>query len=407
MAIDFKSRFDELFGQEEVRASAPTLRDVAPGLVDRGGSGFASKELNPRRTAVSARHFRNPRVRSKESAFGRPGAVEENEPIGFGSSFIEGGQTISPLNTQSVLQGGGPGVQGVGADVGPSGDPIGTTVGNAMAQSVGLSGLQSGLGTAALGLATGAPLGAIGTATLGSAVTGALNPLGLLASLAPIAAQGISAHGAAEAAAQSTPGLQGMSQAEAQAAGQQAFAQSPHGLFSAIANVFSSSPSLTAAGEFSDLTGIGDEAAATAQATPGGVTTPSPGQNFGGTFGVAPGGQQGSGGLMGSIGEGLSSVGSTIGTALGELTGNPTGQGPDTGDPVGGFGTSAHGSSAQAATGQGASFGGGSSSGNFGGGGSTGPGPGAPGPGGLGSSLGAQAAGPAAAAEAAGAGAGK
>jgi hypothetical protein len=64
-------------------------------------------------------------------------------------------------------------VGGVGGDVGVPGGALGTDIGDAMAGAVGISGLESGLATAAGGLAMGASLGQIGSAALGSAVTGA------------------------------------------------------------------------------------------------------------------------------------------------------------------------------------------------------------------------------------------
>ena len=219
MPMDFKSKFDELFGQEEATSSAPTLRDVTPGLVDSGRSGYSSKELNPRRTAVSARSFRNPRVRSKEGAFDRQGAVESQAP-----TFSQPNQYVAPLaedrSAEVYTQGGGPGpggglgASGIGASgsaLGGGGDnglgtggALGEAMGNEAALSMGTTGLMSALGTVGLGAAVGAPIGAIGSAALGSGVTGALGmtgPMGLAGlanSIGGTIASGIMGSNAAE-----------------------------------------------------------------------------------------------------------------------------------------------------------------------------------------------------------------
>ena len=100
MAIDFKSKFDELFGGEEGIVTAPTLRDVAPGLVEGSGAKFQSKELNPRRTAVSARGFRNPRVRSREGAFEGVGPEQTSVPrVGSTDRSFQTGGRIRAQDT--------------------------------------------------------------------------------------------------------------------------------------------------------------------------------------------------------------------------------------------------------------------------------------------------------------------
>jgi hypothetical protein len=270
MGIDFKTKFDELYGgAEDIMASAPTLRDVTPGLID-GSSRFASKELNPRRSAVSARHFRNPRVRSREGAFERGGPVGSAAPRGFGfvqPSAPSGGGAVP------VDSGGYAGTSGVGlsegGDVGVPGGALGTEIGDAMAGAMGISGLESGLATAAGGLAMGASLGQIGSAALGSAVTGALNPISLALSLAPIAAQGISAHSAAQ-------NIEGLTEAQQSQAAIEGFKTSPKNPLSAAWSMITGGP-MSAGSIAADLGSV----AAAVEAAPGEEAGTQTGITFG------------------------------------------------------------------------------------------------------------------------------
>ena len=189
MGIDFRSKFDELFGEEEAQMSAPTLRDVAPSLVDRGGSRFSSKELNPRRTAVSARNFRNPRVRSKEGAFERGGAVAQGGsfgPVSNDNNNFYQGAVAREMNEVGLGPGGGiggTGVEGGNAFGGNIGGELGTAMGNAAATSMGISGLGSAALGAAGALGLGASLGQAASFGLGQGVMGALGMTGPLGAL--------------------------------------------------------------------------------------------------------------------------------------------------------------------------------------------------------------------------------
>ena len=200
MGIDFRSKFDELFGSDEVQMSSPTLSDVSPGLVQGTGARFASKELNRKRSAVSGRSFRSAVTRSQNSE------IAENSPMS--DSFYNAaplisantiGNVLSPSN-QAIMQagGGGPGGPGgssIGGFQGSEGiggadsgnGALGTAMGNQAALSMGIS----GLGAAALGTAGALGMGAgIGQAAgfgLNSGIQGAMGissgPLGI-ASLA-------------------------------------------------------------------------------------------------------------------------------------------------------------------------------------------------------------------------------
>jgi hypothetical protein len=174
MGIDFNKHFNELFGgdDEEAFASSPSLGDVAPDLVDSSGSSFSSKELNPRRHAVSARNFRNPRVRSAENAFKRQGAVEQVPSSGRRSSIPSGQSQPPPYGL------GSPDVNVGDSDSGD--DAIGETIGNSLAGMIG-GGLAStaALGTAT-GLALGAPLGMSANFGLESAMGSLVTPTGML-----------------------------------------------------------------------------------------------------------------------------------------------------------------------------------------------------------------------------------
>jgi hypothetical protein len=271
MAIDFKSKFDQLYGgAEEIVASAPELQDVAPTLVEGGESGYSSKELNQRRTAVSARHFRNPRVRSQEGAFTRTGPKQfgvpadgEWEPTpdpsaghGFGSA-------------KSILakMGGGPGGSVTGTssgDVGPEGVPggmLGTSIGNAMAQSLGISAAKGAAPALGMGLASGVTGSSLASGVMGAAVSSALGPLGALAAIAPAAIQGQLAYSSVQ--------NKGLAPFQEQALATQAFQQAPKNPLTMAWNVMTGQD-VSAGTIGADLSG---EAMGQAPSLTGGETT--------------------------------------------------------------------------------------------------------------------------------------
>jgi hypothetical protein len=358
MSVDFKKQFDEIFGAEEQVFNDPTLRDVAPGLVGRGDARFASKELNPRRQAVSARHFRNPRVRSKEGAFERGGAVAQGSPAGFGAV-----PSMTNFERGAIARetGGMPGVSGDIGDSSTPGGALGETIGNSLASSMAIKGLMAAAPVAAGGLAMGAPAGAVGSAALGSGVTGmfggmtGMGLLGLANTIGGEIASGQTAIGATE-------GLSdiGMNQAQIDAAQQAGYsaAQAPVGTGllgfaaqSALSNVPGlnvSNPTLNAMNAVSETVAAqqgglyipGDDGdigvgMAAEVATPGGSVGPAgtPGE-AGMTAGPVDQGFSLSQ-TIGDVGGAISAGSSALGTALGQAIGNPTGVGPNPGSATG------------------------------------------------------------------------
>ena len=227
MPINFQDKFNELFGDDGGIQSSPTLQDVVPGLVDTGGSRFASKELNTGRAAVSNRSFRSPRVRSAEDAFTR------------GATTSPGRSSPSASNFNLDVSGGFPAI----SYSGPSGgeDSAAAAVGNRLGSTI-FSGLAGSAAMGTLGgLAMGAPLGLSTQFGVGGAMSSLVSPMGL-AGLANMIGGGIYAGQLGEEASESDEAFSSEQRGQIGAAAANA-AMNPLGLIGQIGqNIFSPLP---------------------------------------------------------------------------------------------------------------------------------------------------------------------
>lgn len=163
------TKFERLFSDEAPDfTTTPFLSDVVPGLIETDAK-FASKELNPRRYAVSGRSLRSPNVRSINPEDYLEFDYENNGPINY-PLFNE------PSGTQSLDEY----QEGLNDPDTPQSSETGNLIGRHIGKQIGLQGLLGTIGTIGGGLAAKVPGSAIMSALPGGFATSALSPAGLI-----------------------------------------------------------------------------------------------------------------------------------------------------------------------------------------------------------------------------------
>ena len=189
--MEFNKRFHEYFGDDVTPSRSPALTNMAPSLTASGGAAYEGKELNPRRSAVSGRSHRSPRIRSAGGPTVYPAEEKVQSPWGThlgykGPEWVDG--------NRGFLDGGGPGIgpgeSAVGGFSGNTADvmgvpgastSLGTAMGDQAASVIGQGMIPGALGTLGLGIALGAPADVIGPAMIGGSILGITSPIGLAA----------------------------------------------------------------------------------------------------------------------------------------------------------------------------------------------------------------------------------